>query len=1833
MSTATPGSTSTGAGAKRQRSERHGWRADMPLRKYTPTPTSGTAPLHRRLNYGYADFSPATHQMNENQLTERTIRYGFVDMPVVKEHKSCHEIVYDRLRDTRVFQELQSFAAGVAQRQWARGRVLSQNLPRLPNRSVRSDEQREEWLHSLSNPHIPLSTLVAGVPFGLRGERLLESLYLHKVPVTRSIWAIRLIGLYEMMASQTRVCDHALLKQLEAQYTPTWSRQFTSYVEHTLQNAPTAEKSASSDEWMRQWQFCLQMMHAQYDQGLLDQRMLVSWLVTQLRQASVDKCMVLLPVAQDYTSEIARSRNPLRKLIAAVVFRIEQSARYPSLHRLHEQLGAYLIELFLSMPDAFVEPSTWHAHCNALHTASSFIDGKRRQPLLALISQVNARNFRFACLADDSNGQLNEQPADKHERVFHELDAIGPDTDIAGVLKRVFGESMEQINGHSVRLVCYWATNYRMPNKQFRQLVAARLCRLHLDGYDSVAKLQLQSAIVGFLDIYPLPDDKDQRECAVRSVCSLLEHLAYVQCFSFSKYLQLLTARGDFFGSRLKQPRAQRHLSLVSGLPANSIEICRQQQLLLYDCDYKVANSTDVTSQLQKALCAALPFMVAYTCAAPFRAKLSKSDQGGIDPEIVCWWMPCLKDPFDATLLPAPTYFTSCSLQSSLAQEPCTKEWIAPLVDHFVDERMLATNMLDQLRQLLKSAQRSDVDLVVNHRLLPMVYDYVVKDVTVGVDNWRVITQPGTSLLNRRQAAVVISVLIEAGYFSQLLDFLLWLLAHTRANHIISLSHGTLRRFTQTWILLGRLSRAVAAIEQSFTGSSESFDFESLRTLQHWHSAEPQTTQQAFQRVSAEYESFVSSHASMLVAQGSGHVPSQLSTGKELLQLAQQLVRDRARDAISSAADEIDWAILPCFQKLTRVAFSATNHQRIDMGASGLHTDLSGLPASTLRPRLQSMLAFIATEAIRAAVHTGRTLKLRTGERALDEVSLRTFIDICVLFIRWFALNSGLLADPEEFASPLLAALESALREWILSSETAVAGSLDATSTPSNGQQSLELEVAMFIGHTLVTSLLAAGCLRIHELVPWLINHCKQPVSQQTAAQYACIAGIIRALGEPVACNLEPEDPRQLYETIEMSAHWISAFSLYKLSRIQSIELVFTSAMASGKLRDAGLSLIAQPLVRFVSALAQSQCIQGIVRYVPSTESTGYYTVLEIYRANIEPQISDAQVTLPVKRALLRALMTLCEREDPFENGFSAMTTAEVAHRLHRTLRQFCFGSGLTSVYELSTILNSLLLFANSALRESEASTDAFAMAAGGARMIQSTANASSGHSRATSQDPDGIMEQQVQFVTNASAYLVSCVQNALFTWDISDQKRACLAKALSTLAPDVVLQIVEACSQTLFALHMEKACNLDDTAPTESAVDGKDDEADSSTVMSVDSRVIHLVKLGANLAQASDMADAFIENFMSLTKDPGDDEEFAAENVQAAFKRGLALAQFIGKLVAALGQLSEVKKQQEFKDSRLVQSLRAFACAILGQLESLAKNASCRVAFASSLCIAKDQKPCPTDAASGLDTKQLQSMVLWRLLAVRPLCHLIRLFPDEFGAGEWLMTLITLCSAPSCQASASMPEGVRLFELLSDFAAIISESITGSMRKQSLVLLRLVAPEVRNLVSDRKHAATLSRLFPFEMSTTRTSDLVCREIEGIDNPWLWIEALEFAPLLSLNLSALSNGNGGGLEGMTPFTLRGRVEQEAKANKGGEVAVGYLANLRRGEPNASHEQRVAESRRLQYLENPYFPMQPAMVFPLAETPVPWRLFAAKRRRMDAETRLVWRSQCEAAFNS
>ncbi|KAJ1724463.1 hypothetical protein LPJ61_005738, partial [Coemansia biformis] len=752
---------------------------------------------------GYADFYPAKEGLSEGQLDERAIRYGHVDLAVVaNEYASGHELVYERLQDMRVFQELQVFAAGAAQRQWARGQIDGADVPTLPNRTVRSDERREEWVRALANPRVPLSTLASGMPFGLRGERLLESLRTHRVPLQRAVWAIRLTGVYEMVGMQTRAPDHTSIRALEHQYTSQWSRQFTQFIEHTLAAAPTAATGGSASAtpalpaatdgaspasaaapspaappWPQSWSFCLALLHTQYSQGLLDQRHMVSWLGTQLMLMPMDRCMLLLPVIKDYTGEIAKSRTPLRRLIGAVVHRIEQTAKYRALQPVHADLGEYLVELFTAHPDAFVEPSSWGQFHAALDRAvDAATEEQRKAALRRAIARVDARNAQFASLLSRAPAAARP-PADTDTRLapLVHLDALGPDSDIGKAFAQLFDASAQGVAAHTLRLLCYWAVEGQLAaaTTRFRLLAAARLCRMHLDSLAEAPdadtmlhRRQVQGAIIGFLDILRLPGGP-QRDDTVRRVCMLLERLADVGCFSVSQYLQLLTARGDFFGSNLHSPRSQRHLAYAASVPVNLPEDRQQCRMLICDCGtgvaaYPAAESLPACAEMRRGLSAQLPFLVAYTCAEPLRASASANRMTpAVDTAVISWWLQVGNRSaeeaglLDRQALPTPAQLAAVPLASPLAQDVCTKDWISPVVDSAADERALGGDLAPPLQALLRDSPRAATDFVVLRRLLPVVYDYVVKDVTVGVDNWRVITQPGSSLLNHRQAALV----------------------------------------------------------------------------------------------------------------------------------------------------------------------------------------------------------------------------------------------------------------------------------------------------------------------------------------------------------------------------------------------------------------------------------------------------------------------------------------------------------------------------------------------------------------------------------------------------------------------------------------------------------------------------------------------------------------------------------------------------------------------------------------------------------------------------------------------------------------------------------------------------------------------------------------------------------------------------------------------------------------------------------------------------------------------------------------------------------------------
>lgn len=93
-----------------------------------------------------------------------------------------------------------------------------------------------------------------------------------------------------------------------------------------------------------------------------------------------------------------------------------------------------------------------------------------------------------------------------------------------------------------------------------------------------------------------------------------------------------------------------------------------------------------------------------------------------------------------------------------------------PIKDTAQDAQELGMTLPVQLSELILSASRFCQLRVTSQWLLSAVKSYVVKHIQIGEDNWRVMTSPGSSLLNGRQLATVVCVMEVANDFHSLYD-------------------------------------------------------------------------------------------------------------------------------------------------------------------------------------------------------------------------------------------------------------------------------------------------------------------------------------------------------------------------------------------------------------------------------------------------------------------------------------------------------------------------------------------------------------------------------------------------------------------------------------------------------------------------------------------------------------------------------------------------------------------------------------------------------------------------------------------------------------------------------------------------------------------------------------------------------------------------------------------------------------------------------------------------------------------------------------------------------
>ncbi|KAI9312669.1 hypothetical protein BX666DRAFT_1985405 [Dichotomocladium elegans] len=853
-----PYSTTSSPGYHSPNFQKHGTH-NLPMKRYTLQPLPHQQPYSKTMpSLGYPGLFPQKANQEEDIMTESNVRNGFYDRPAVSnEHTCAHDMVYSKLvDDPQKITELGSFAVDVLKRKQNAAKITGPATFKAPVRANLNDAKREQWIQELANGSQSLRKLIRNAPHGFKGEKLLETMASKHVPFLRATWYIKVVGLSEMSQrmssnsntnfSQSYIWTNTVINHLKRQLaelspthlsasnTTTSGRGFKIHPSTPNSHHDNAQRPWSSPDsrakFEQRWAYSTQLTKWQYCEGLLDQRTFLKRTLDILAACQTFEMMWLLLtfLIQDYLDEYRRNRTLMKMLIETLIKSYNALTQYLSqvsndgLLMVYSEIKKYIERmiqsLFLSTPDVFVAPKLYHQYRHLFDVIfgeeSRKEAGNALQDVCSVMEKywmlVKARNEIFCgtqeenqirtegpdkpLISADTSTELNEARRAQitEDHIIRVLDNIGRNIDSrTGLLIAndgwmdlrgetagsascaIFGsnksvESVQQI----VNVICRWATSESRHGDWRPYLVASIL--LHWCVQNLARRNILQDALMKWLDL-EIDSEQTMAECDENehnenhvdeelkpAVILLFDTFIRMELFSYQKFLLRLIARGDLEPKKRTQPRTRKCLSYLASFPLTPapLSLVNQRRVAIYGTRNGNVRTIEDDTLLQ------LKRIAKYAMAS--------TQQEAEDTNLDCLFGP------DAGNLTQP-----------------------PPDDTLEAYELSTSNSLElKLMPILRVATRYIVLKFTTEWLVPEVKRYVVKNITIGEDNWRVMTTPGSCLLNTRQYVAIIKILEYAKDYLGIIDVALWVLDKTDERALYSIAVDTLRKHASIWKLV-----------------------------------------------------------------------------------------------------------------------------------------------------------------------------------------------------------------------------------------------------------------------------------------------------------------------------------------------------------------------------------------------------------------------------------------------------------------------------------------------------------------------------------------------------------------------------------------------------------------------------------------------------------------------------------------------------------------------------------------------------------------------------------------------------------------------------------------------------------------------------------------------------------------------------------------------------------------------------------------------------------------------------------------------------------------------
>ncbi|KAI8149564.1 hypothetical protein BJV82DRAFT_504484 [Fennellomyces sp. T-0311] len=804
-----PYSTTSSPGYHSPNMQKYGTH-NPPLRKYTLQPPQRQPPLSKTMpSLGYPGMYPQRPNQVEDIMTESNVRTGFIDRPSVSnEHTCAYDMVYTKLQDDqRVLDDLGAFAVDVLKRKRNAARITGPSSFKPPMRSTLIESKREQWMHELASGTQSLRKLARNVPHGFKGEKLLETLAARQVPFLRAAWCIKVVGLSEMNQRNTNnnsqpvshaqqwtnvVVNH-LRKQLSelqstSSSTPGNAGSGRGYKAHPSTPSNYHDNAAkpwatpeNRERFEQRWSYSTKLTKWQYCEGLLHQRTFLKWTLDSLAQCNSFEIMWLLLtfVVQDYVDEYRRNRTLMKLLIetlikayGAVSAMVGQQSMLPSagLLDIYRDIQKYierlLQSLFLSTPDIFVVPKLYHQYrhlFDAIFGDDSRKDAASVLPDVCHVMQkywamVKARNEVFCGTLEENQLRLdgNCKHIVQSENRTESDEARRTQVNEDYTIRTLDGIGRNIDSGTGLMI----DENGWM---DLRGQTAASASSSIFGGVGKELSLIQQRVNVIF---YLLANEPKP------AVVLLFDTLIRLHLFSYQKYLLRLIARGDLEPRRRNEPGTVRCLNYLASFPLLTPAppyLVNQRRVAIYGTRNGQTNGVEDE------------FLVQLKRLAKRAVAIAGSED---DPDV-----DSLFGPEAASLTQPDADDTLEAVESSIAG---------------VHEQEIA--------QLIRGATRYTILNFTSEWLVPELKRFVVKSVPIGEDNWRVMTSPGSCLLNVKQYVAIIKILEYAKDYLSIIEVALWVLEKTNERALYSFTIDTLRRHASVWKLVHNGSRVAEAV-------------------------------------------------------------------------------------------------------------------------------------------------------------------------------------------------------------------------------------------------------------------------------------------------------------------------------------------------------------------------------------------------------------------------------------------------------------------------------------------------------------------------------------------------------------------------------------------------------------------------------------------------------------------------------------------------------------------------------------------------------------------------------------------------------------------------------------------------------------------------------------------------------------------------------------------------------------------------------------------------------------------------------------------------------------